>query len=231
MSVTFRGSGLDPNFAAVARGAKADIVEGGQVHQPGGSVVEMDGQVTWPDLVGIDDEAVIVTYCVERDGTVQAQDGGEPFVSAWHPLVARMAKAVLASLDQAGVQVLWPVYVTASITAVGLLAGDPHLDDDQYAPEAGVGVAAVLGQHQGPRFAQGRIDHTSRLDIAHRGQPMPLIVDTALGANVQQCRPDEIAAFIQFGQLHAGPTTAQLPADARFRQLLVLRAMTVPSQP
>ena len=104
------------------------------------------------------------------------------------------------------------------------LEGNPHLDDDQFVPGAGLGLVAINGEHIGPRVATGS------LALTGDAVPGPLPIAEATfedfrNTDAPAANRDEIAMLAPFGQMHAGPAAGDVQG-ATHRQLLVLRAGT-----
>ena len=152
----------------------------------------------------------------------------------WRPTVEALARRVVGVLAPLGVQLGEPMYVTASATPVDRVAAEPHLDDDQYHPDAGVGLVAIAASHRGPRLARGVLGCSRATEGGPLGLDPAELVDWFAGdggsvtRRVQRTPAHRIVLLPRFGQLHAGPTTADgRMASGRIRHLLVLRAETV----
>ncbi|MEL6982421.1 MAG: hypothetical protein AAFO29_08355, partial [Actinomycetota bacterium] len=167
--------------------------------------------------------------------------GDDPAVADWWlPSIDALVGRVVEALQPFGVELTGTIFVTASATEVDQVTTSPHLDDDQFHPDTGIGVVAIAASHGGPRLARGAL----RCRSATAGAPLGLdqdLVDTWFdrtgGAgpgertgSVQTAGADQVVLFPRFGQLHAGPGLAERPANAGapVRNLLVLRAETAP---
>lgn len=173
-------------------------------------------------------EPLIDMFVCGADGSCQATGSDETLIAYWTPVVKTMATAVYAALAEREVAVAPVAYVTASLTPGDEVVGQAHFDDDQYIPDAGVGVVAIVGSHTGPRIATGAVT------VQHPRAGLPLPVDQAVfdefgeeTSSYQQSDSGRIVLFSQFGQLHAGPALSETP-DVTYRQLLVFRAETMP---
>lgn len=176
--------------------------------------------------------------------------GVDPAVAAWwRPAVERLVDVVVAAVVDAGVELAYPAYVTASTTPLEAVAGGPHLDDDQTEVGSGVGLVAVAGSHLGPRVVRGAVgcrglDPPAPVEVAaealdafddeHDGDGPsgdgPTGVEPAGGgrsAIVEEFPADRVVVFTRFGQLHAGPRFAD--GSEGIRRMLVFRADTVPA--
>lgn len=199
--------------------------------------------VPGPDdpVVPRDGDAVIETFVVDGTGSVTAM-GDDPMVANWwQAAVEALADRVLSTLGPLGVQIAGPIYVTVSATDVHQVIGTPHLDDDQFHPDAGIGVVAIAASHGGPRLARGAMWCRSAGAGAPLGLDQPTIETwfdgggTEPGGPVQATTADRVVLFPRFGQLHAGPPLAVGHAGTEYprhenqvRNLLVLRADTTP---
>jgi len=148
--------------------------------------------------------------------------------AAWLPTVETLATAVLRTVGDHGVKLVGDAYVTTSITPLDLVAENPHFDDDQFQPEEGVGLAAIVADQAGPHIACSPIAHEPVR------APHPLVVtsehesDFHEGNIVRQSgAAHRVVVFPQFGQLHAGPGPIKTEQHS-VRHLLVLRAATHP---
>jgi hypothetical protein len=227
------------------RADKAALVSetGGRFHlrQPGGLVLDepFDRQQGFPlpapdaasgsgsSVVPI--EPVIETFLVGDDGGCNGMGTDSGLIERWQPAVAAFAGLVLDAATDLGVNVTGPISVTASLTPLGQVVNTPHLDDPIYEPTDGVGLAAVVGSHRGPRLA---------IEPVEVPKPMagtPLAVDRGSADRVGGAGPagwrsiaaNRIVLFPLFGQLHAGPTDLEATGLPN-RSLLVLRAATAP---
>lgn len=192
------------------------------------------------------DEPLIETFMVDPTGACSgtgpvAALGGAWAAASWAAMAQDFAGRVLERCRQAGIELVGPTSVTASLTPLDQVIDAAHADDDIYQPEAGVGVAAVVASHLGPRLRRSPLG----VSKARPGAPLS-IPPTELDAlaedadAVQQVDADRIVIFPLFGQLHGGPSDLtqaffQEPSGDRsssvdrLRHLLVLRSGTVPS--
>ncbi len=213
---------LDASFASRLAVPQETLV-GDAVAQLGARSIPFDAAPDWPALDGRDDEALIETFLVDADGGLTALSDS-PALEAWQPRAAAMARAVLGACAAHSIALEFPAYLTGSITPVDLLEGNPHLDDDQLVPGAGLGLVAINGQHIGPRVAESAV--TLERPAAPGPLPIPeAAIEAFRLADVPVAGESEIALLAQFGQLHAGPSSQDI-SGATHRQLLVLRAPT-----
>jgi hypothetical protein len=145
---------------------------------------------------------------------------------AWLPTVEALATTVLSTVGDQGVKLTGDLYVTTSITPLELVSENPHFDDDQFQPDHGVGLAAIVADQAGPHIAYSPLAHEQVR------APHPLVVtpehetDFHNGNIVRQSgAAHRVVVFPQFGQLHAGPGNIQTEQHS-VRHLLVLRAAT-----
>lgn len=211
--------------------ASADDGSGTVLNQFGGRYI--DAAIDLPEApadrsVG---EPLIDMFVCGLDGSCQATGADASLITRWQPAVTAMADAVFSQLAQFGVPVAPVAYVTASFTPGTDVVGEAHLDDDQFMPDDGIGVVAILGSDVGSRVA------TSPVTVAKPRPGLPLEIDqatfdrfTAGDLPHQQASQNRILVFGQFGQLHAGPALATTSPDVT-RRLLVLRAQTIPDRP
>ena len=205
-----------------------DALVSDHVEQLGARAIRFDDAPDWPTLDGLDDDVIIETFLVDADGRLTPLSES-PALVAWQPRAEAMAHAVITTCAQHAIAIEFPAYITGSITPVELLEGNPHLDDDQLVPGAGLGLVAINGQHVGPRVAERPL----ALDRVAAPGPLPLqeaAVEQFRNAGVPAGQANEIAVLAQFGQLHAGPNSEAIN-DATHRQLLVLRAGTTVASP
>lgn len=223
---------ISEGFAAVFRLAKSELVvpfeDRCEITQSGGAYTDPSVEMPpWPVLPAVD-EAVIETFVADTAGGISATSNNQPFIDAWLPLVAALNRHLLSTVERYGVQLDGPAYVTASLTPAVALEGTPHVDDDQYIATEGVGLVAICGDLAGPRVACRALPHAPL-----RSPTQMDFGDNVLNAfaqgdiDQQQADADRIIVFPQFGQLHAGAVVAD-PAPALMRNLLVLRAKTLP---
>ncbi len=234
------------HLASVLRGRQRDLVgpgeSGREVAQVGASVLADGFAVPIP---GPDDpvaprggEATIETFVVDQpDGRATAMGADAAVGAWWQDAVEELVGRVVNALEPFGVELAGPIYVTTSATPVDQVIGQPHLDDDQLDPEAGVGLVAIAASHDGPRVARGtlacpRANASGPLGLDQSALDHWFDPTSATADRVQHTAADQIVLFPRFGQLHAGPALAAEPgggSGAGIRNLLVLRADTVPS--
>lgn len=217
---------IDTAFAGQLAEPK-DALVSDVVVQFGARAIPFEDAPAWPALDGPDDDAIIETYLIDSAGQLTPLSESAA-LEAWRPRAEAMARAVIDACAARSVPIEFPAYLTGSITPVAMLEGNPHLDDDQLVPGAGLGLVAINGQHVGPRVAE----HPVALERVAAPGPLPVsesAFDDFRAADVQVARDDEIAVLAQFGQLHAGPSSSSAAirsSGATHRQLLVLRANT-----
>ena len=240
---------MSPALASLGptlRGRRCDLVRSGDAGldlvQVGGAVLDEAFAVPVPGpadpVVPRGGEPTIETFVVERSGRATATGPDEAVGRWWRPAVEALAARVEAAMTAVGVELDGPRYVTASATPIDRVIDEPHLDDDQYRPEAGVGLVAIAASHRGPRLARGALACRTAVAGAPLGlDPATLTTwfaeeDGGRRHRVQATDGDRIVLFPRFGQLHAGPAPASLVDDEgsghESRSLLVLRADTVP---
>jgi len=200
----------------------------------GGAKVKQFGAAYLPDTVALPEvpadrtmaEPLIETFVCGRDGSVEPTGSDPALIDLWRPSVTGFAAIVFAALRGHDVPVASTAYVTASFTPAAELAGIGHFDDDQYLPDAGVGVVAIVGSDSGSRVA------VQDLELGPAVAGMPLHADQAVfdaftdgTIQHQRAAADQIIVFPQFGQLHSGPPFESSDAGT-VRRLLVLRADT-----
>lgn len=223
---------LSADYAHVFGSPKSHLVEcddgGCSVTQTGAAYLDNVGRpLQWP-AVPVPDETVIETFVADGKAQITPTSTNQPYVDAWLPLVETVSSRVLDAAHRFGIPIASPIYVTVSLTVAGLVSGDPHLDDDQYHAQDGVGLVAIVGQHVGPRIALGRLPHQSLRSPGQVQIGGEVVSSFSTGEIAhQRGEPDRIVLFPQFGQLHAGPGPA-VASTAATRNLLVLRAATTP---
>ncbi|MEM7094837.1 MAG: hypothetical protein AAF567_17665 [Actinomycetota bacterium] len=224
---------LDADFARLLGGPKSSVVFDDGVAQLGARRIAFTDAPAWPQLDGLPDDAIIETFLVDDDGGLTALSES-PLLDAWRPRAEAMVLRVLASCEEVGLELSPPGYLTCSITPCAMLEGNPHLDDNQFVVENGLGLVAIDGQHVAPRIADGRLAFDTRIASAPvAGGPLPFSEEglAELGRDTPilgavRAADDSITAFAQFGQLHAGPhadDVAAVGATGSHRQLMVLR--------
>ncbi len=245
------GTGLE-SVAAVLRGRQADLVRtngnGLDVAQIGaavlGSAFPMPIPASGDPVAPADGEATIETFVVDGSGSAEAMGSNGAIGAWWRSSVEALAGRVVEALAAHGVEIDGPIYVTASATSLDQVIAEPHLDDDQFEPEAGVGLVAIAASHDGPRLARGALAAPRAMANGPLGLDQSDLDqwfepdEEAPGAShrVQGTGADRVVLFPRFGQLHAGPPLAANSAagaseggSGGVRNLLVLRADTVPS--
>lgn len=219
-------------FARYLRMTKRDLFDSGasgELTQTG--MASLDEPINVPPVV-LDSSSVgpsIDMFVIDgTTGSCTPTGTNEELNDAWLPTVEAMAAAVLRTAGEHRVKLAGDVYVTTSTTPLDLVSEDPHFDDDQFQPDDGVGLAAIVADQAGPRIACSPITHEPVR------APHPLIVtpehesDFHNGNIVRQSgAAHRVYVFPQFGQLHAGPGNIQTESHA-VRHLLVLRAATHP---
>lgn len=243
------------DLASVLRGTEADLVgagtDGPAIEQIGGAVLAEPLPVPVPGpqdpVAPRGGEATIETFVVDGTGPAQCMGSDEAVADWWRPTVEILVDRVRTGLAPLEVELAGPIYVTASATTLGQVIDEPHLDDDQYHPDAGVGLVAIAASHRGPRLARGVLGCQRVMP----GAPLALDPDALTswfdngsgdsdegdgddvgGRRVQETPADRVVLFPRFGQLHAGPViTSDAGSDQAIRNLLVLRADTVARQP
>lgn len=172
-------------------------------------------------------EAMIETFVV--DGATCTPMETEPRLSdLFAETAAVFATRVDSHLDRLGIHAPAPRYLTASLTPASLVFGHAHLDDDQFHPDAGPGLVAIVGNCGGPRIATG----VAPLVVPAPGLPVALapVAEDVFDAGTfphQVAAADQPVLFPQFGQVHAGPPLAATSPTGT-RSLLVLRGATTP---
>ncbi len=238
------------SLATVLRGRQADLVRptgrGHDLAQVGAAV--LDGAFPVP-IPGPADpvaprggEATIETFVDSQQGGRAAAMGDDRAIADWwQPTVDDLVERVLGTLGPLGVELGSPIYVTVSATPIEQVIAEPHLDDDQFQPEAGVGLVAIAASHDGPRLARGALPSQRAMAGGPLGLDRSVLDrwfesdDEAAGPahRVQGTGADRVVMFARFGQLHAGPALAANSADdagTGVRNLLVLRADTIPTR-
>ena len=161
--------------------------------------------------------------------------GADPELARWwQPTVEELIDRVALAVEVWGVVLEPPVYVSVSTTPIDRVVDEPHFDDDRFDPDHGVGLAAIVASHLGPRVAMGEL--TCAPPVA--GLPIALadgaVPDPDDSTSWWQGPADQVVLITRFGQLHRGPRLANLVGVADgpgtdSRSLLVLRAGTVPA--
>ena len=165
----------------------------------------------------------IETFVVSPVGEISSIGTNNSLNNAWLPMVELLVAQVRAWAQDGGIEIVGDSYVTASVTTASEVNGEAHFDDDQFSPNVGSGLVAIVGDLDGPRVAAVPIPH---VDIA---APRPVVASEAIKTafadgeiKFASYGPNQLVALPQFAQLHAGPgpcgTTDQV------RHLLVYRA-------
>lgn len=196
--------------------------------QSGGEV--LDPSFAMPDVgsaVAVSLPSIETFVVSANDRSVMPIGMNDELNNAWRPAVSAMADAVLGWLDEHGISLAGDAYITASITPADEVNGDAHFDDDQFAPQTGAGVFAIVGDLAGPRAL------AEPLPYPNIKAPRPLTLDEDLKAefesgNLQPIsfNANELVLMPQFGQLHSGPGPCGTAEQAR--HLIVFRGETVP---
>jgi hypothetical protein len=224
-------------IAGVLRGPRSALVAGDgpadRLAQPGGACLPGSFPVPMPGpddpVFPVDGEPVIEMFIVGRDGMVEATGPDPSLARWWRADVEALIDRVRSAAAAVGVELVEPISITASATPADRVVGDPHLDDDRFEPDEGVGLVAVAASHLGPRLEVGEL----ACRALRAGLPVELEpgeVERFAGAgSLQQAPPDRIVVFARFGQLHAGPVPTSEASAREARNLLVLRAGTRPA--
>lgn len=223
---------LDAQFARVLAARKSDYVSGPddelQVSQHGAAVIATSDFPGW--VGGLESSDTVIETYVASEAGITATSDNQPFVDAWMPLVSWIDNQVRAALHRFDLVLTGDAYVTASLTETASLEGLAHMDDDTFAPDAPVGVVAIIGQWVGPRVATAPVAHAPLRPMSQ------IIFDDETLADFGADRidhvasdPDQLVIFPQFGQLHAGPAAEHTAHLGSSRQLLVYRANAQPA--
>ena len=195
----------------------------GWITQTGGVII--DQNFVLPDVTALPS---IETFVVAPDGGIAPTGPNEELNEHWRPAVERLATQVREWARTGGIDFVGDSYVTASVTIANEVNGEAHFDDDQFNPTAGSGLVAIVGDLGGPAVAAEPIPHENI------SPPRPVVVTEELAASfangdfsVNKFEPNQLVAFPQFAQLHAGPGPCGSPDQVR--HLLVYRATTAPS--
>lgn len=203
----------------------------GHIIQSGGEV--LDSSFAVPDvssMTGVSPPS-IETFVVSNGGqTVTPIGSNDVLNDIWMPAVTAMCEAVVGWLDAHGISLEGDAYITTSVTVASEVNGEAHFDDDQFAPQSGAGVFAIVGDLAGPRAL------TAPLPYPMLKAPHPLTLDDELKAefsNDGSLNPisfgaGELVLMPQFGQLHSGP--GPCGTEDQRRHLLVFRGETKPAK-
>ena len=211
-----------------------DLAGDGHIIQSGGEVLDANFavpnvsasvEVSPPSI-----ETFVVSKSVSK-GAVSVMPIGMhvELNEAWMPAVTAMAEAVVGWLDEHGISLAGDAYITTSITAASEVNGEAHFDDDQFAPQSGAGVFAIVADLAGPRAL------TAPLPYPQLTAPHPLTVDDELKAEFENAGlldpisfgANELVLMPQFGQLHSGP--GPCGTEDQRRHLMVFRGETLPA--
>ncbi len=223
---------LSSEFGTHLRRTRRQLLEmsaPGTILQPGGA--HLPGTFPVPHIEqGLDGrsitEALIETFVVSPDAELSPTGQDAELIEAWLPTAASFARSVIEATLRADVAIEGDSYLTVSLTPCDQIIGDPHFDDDIYAPDSGVGLVAIAANVGGSRVACEPIVSNPPLP----GIPLDVPDETfeaftAGRLSLQQSAADRIVIFPQFAQLHAGPRLADAGV-AGVRSLLVFRAAT-----
>lgn len=171
----------------------------------------------------------IETFVKSTDGTVSAMGSNDALNSAWMPAVEAAAQRVGNWAKDAGVELAGDAYITVSITSAAEVNGEAHFDDDQFSPDSGTGLVAIVGDRGGPSVAAHPLPH----DAVRPHQPLTLTdehVDNFADGGFGRIDygPNQLVVLPQFGQLHSGPGPCGSADEVR--HLLVYRAATVAAE-
>lgn len=227
---------LNAAFAATLALTKAELLAiGGEgvVHQTGGALI--DGPVDIADLSGQFPDLsapLIETFLIGADGSCSPTGTDQRLIDAVAATAASVAEQTLAALERFAVSLELPGYLTASVTPVEQVTSTPHADDDQFMPDDGVGIVAVVGDGLGPRIAIDPVPHLP----TRPGLPLDFGPDAADRFDDGSIRSQQVAAnrlvvLPQFGQLHAGPTATPNDHQRRVRTLFVFRLRSLGGAP
>ena len=219
---------ISPETAAAFRASKRDFIQAeshiapAALQQHGAVALDSSTFPGWPgDLAS--SEAIIETF-VGGDSGVTALGSNEVFVHAWRPLAEWMNATVRSQFADLSLALGDDTFVTASLTPTVELEGLAHLDDDIYSPDENVGVVVILGQFAGPRIAAGSLRSNPVREMGQVTYSDEIL--EAFGADLLPhvaAGADQMVAFPQFAQLHAGPAAHHAKHLGQSRQLLVLR--------
>ncbi len=213
-----------------SKGTFAARLDPEHVHQTGPLVLENELRVPDPpeglvSRLNVAGEPVIEMFVADKNGSVSAMGGDEELNAFWEPTVVALTSVVRRALEERGVTLTGDIYITTSLTVPGSVIGDAHLDDDQFQPHDGVGVAAIVSNDSGPRFASCPVSCAPMrpgLPVQVRDSEIEGFAEAA----TINTGPHQPVIFPQFGQLHAGPAAG---ATTAVRNLFVLRAATQPA--
>lgn len=183
------------------------------------------------ELPACDDPALaetrIETFVVDL-ATRSVEPVGEDheLIEAFAPAVAELVEVVGTALDAESIATEPDAFLTVAFTPRSQIAGEPHMDDADFAPEAGPGLVAVVGSHRGARVCCDDLAADARAGLPLALDDKAVASFVAGRLNHQRVEAGEIVLMPQFGQLHAGPDLRDEPGPPR--ALMVLRAQVVP---
>lgn len=196
------------------------------IAQSGGEVIDDDFALPTIAEQLVSTLPAIDTFVKSSDGAITAMGTNDALNDAWMPAVEAAARRVDRWAEDAGIETTGDTYITVSITSAAEVNGEAHFDDDQFAPGAGAGLVAIVGDHGGPSVAAQPIPH----DPVRPHQPLSLTDDLKNefadgGYGRIDYGPNQLVVLPQFGQLHSGPGPCGTAYEVR--HLLVYRVATV----
>lgn len=232
---------IDGQYAQLLKLSRGELIteadEPGTIPQTGGAYLPGEFPMSPLELASPITEAIIETFVVNSDGRCTATGSDDALNAQWMPGVTAMATSVIEQLAKYQVTIEWPAYLTASLTPLDQVTHLPHFDSDQYLPEAGVDIVAIVANHDGPRMATTPIaGNNPRPGLPIELAPAESERFQSGAMATQQAAANRIVVFPQFGQLHAGPicipsSSGGLRTDAApdaIRNLFVFRATSRP---
>ncbi len=227
---------LDAEFAQHFGRTKASLIDAASdtdlAIQTGGAY--LPGVVSMPDAthMAVARETRIETFIVSADGDVSPTGSDADLIELFTPTATEVARRILASCTQNDIILEGDSYLTASVTPVSEVIGDPHFDDQQFDAADGVGLVAIVADIDGSRVATEPVIHAG----ASTGLPLEVNDEVfeafAVGDIAQQhTAANRIVVFPQFAQLHSGPPLASTTTgdNGNVRCMVVFRARTAPS--
>lgn len=220
----------------LTKGQLVQLSPPGELHQSGAESLGIGpdlpplASLVKSAIPGATSEPLIDLFVVDAERSCTPTGSNAELNGWWRQSVELFAAQVLDALAAEDVKLAGPAYVTASLTPMGLIEGQPHFDDDLYAPDVGVGVVAIVGDIAGPRVAAAPVP----VEIPIPGASLllgPQVMADFDGGGIVHHQADPMTAvmFPQFGQLHAGPRLAGRADQTAVRRLLVFRAATRPA--
>ncbi len=214
-------------FARLSKLALFERSETDSIAQTGGEIIDADFRLPTIESEIVQSFPSIETFVAADDGTISAMGTNRDLITAWRPAVDALVQQMRGWASANDVELVGDAYVTASITPAGEVNGEAHFDDDQFVPDAGVGLVAIVGDLGGPTVASTPIPHAPVRPHQALEVDEQVALAYAQGAFERiDYGPNELVALPQFGQLHSGPGPSEGIGDAR--HLLVYRATTVP---